>query len=48
MILVKVFINGYGNIERRLATALSADKEIQFLGVAKYTIDEKVKEALAK
>ncbi|AIF83964.1 glyceraldehyde 3-phosphate dehydrogenase (NAD(P)+) [Candidatus Nitrososphaera evergladensis SR1] len=46
MVLVKVFINGYGNIGRRLATALSADKEIQFVGVAKYTIDDKVKEAL--
>ncbi|MGI0049544.1 MAG: type II glyceraldehyde-3-phosphate dehydrogenase, partial [Nitrososphaera sp.] len=46
MILVRVFINGYGNIGRRLASALSADKEIQFVGVAKYTVDEKVKEAL--
>jgi glyceraldehyde-3-phosphate dehydrogenase (NAD(P)) len=46
MILVQVFINGYGNIGRRLASALSADKEIQFVGVAKYTADEKVKEAL--
>jgi glyceraldehyde-3-phosphate dehydrogenase (NAD(P)) len=46
IILVKVFINGYGNIGRRLASALSSDKEIQFVGVAKYTIDEKVKEAL--
>jgi glyceraldehyde-3-phosphate dehydrogenase (NAD(P)) len=46
MILVKVFINGYGNIGRRLASALSADKEIQFVGVAKYTVDDKVKEAL--
>ncbi len=44
--MVKVFINGYGNIGRRLATALSTDKEIQFIGVAKYTADDKVKEAL--
>lgn len=44
--MVKVFINGYGNIGRRLASALSSDKEIQFIGVAKYTIDEKVREAL--
>lgn len=41
-----MFINGYGNIGRRLATALSMDKEIQFVGVAKYTVDDKVKEAL--
>ena len=44
--LVRIFINGYGNIGRRLASALSVDKEIQFVGVAKYTVDEKVKEAL--
>jgi glyceraldehyde-3-phosphate dehydrogenase (NAD(P)) len=44
--VVKVFINGYGNIGRRLATALSADKEIQFIGIAKYTADEKTEEAL--
>jgi glyceraldehyde-3-phosphate dehydrogenase (NAD(P)+) (phosphorylating) len=43
---VRVFINGYGNIGRRLASALSVDKEIQFVGVAKYTVDDKVKEAL--
>lgn len=44
--MVKVFINGYGNIGRRLATALAADKEFQLMGVAKYSPDEKVKEAL--
>lgn len=44
--MVKIFINGYGNIGRRLASALSVDKEIQLVGVAKYTIDDKVKEAL--
>jgi glyceraldehyde-3-phosphate dehydrogenase (NAD(P)) len=44
--LVKVFINGYGNIGRRLASALSSDKEIQFVGIAKYTLDDKVKEAM--
>ena len=41
-----MFINGYGNIGRRLASALSLDKEIQLVGVAKYTMDDKVKEAL--
>jgi glyceraldehyde-3-phosphate dehydrogenase (NAD(P)) len=45
-VLVRVFINGYGNIGRRLASALAIDKEIQLVGVAKYSIDEKVKEAL--
>jgi glyceraldehyde-3-phosphate dehydrogenase (NAD(P)) len=46
LVLIRVFINGYGNIGRRLATALSMDKEIQFVGIAKYTVDDKVKEAL--
>lgn len=46
VILVRVFINGYGNIGRRLASALSMDKEIQLVGIAKYSIDDKVKEAL--
>ena len=44
--MIKIFINGYGNIGRRLATALSADKEIEFIGIAKYTADDKIKEAL--
>lgn len=44
--MVKVFINGYGNIGRRLAAVLSSDKEIQFIGIAKYTADNKTKEAL--
>ncbi|HJU34441.1 MAG TPA: type II glyceraldehyde-3-phosphate dehydrogenase [Nitrososphaera sp.] len=46
IVLVRVFINGYGNIGRRLASSLAADKEIQLVGVAKYSIDDKVKEAL--
>jgi len=44
--VVKIFVNGYGNIGRRLASAFSADKEVQFIGVAKYTVDDRVKEAL--
>ena len=39
-------MNGYGSIGRRLATMLSADKEIQFIGVAKYTADKKTRDAL--
>jgi glyceraldehyde-3-phosphate dehydrogenase (NAD(P)) len=44
-VLVRVFINGYGNIGRRLASALAIDKEIQLVGIAKYSIDNKVNEA---
>lgn len=43
--MTKVFINGYGNIGRRLASAISGDKEIQLVGIAKYTADEKTQEA---
>lgn len=39
---IKVFVNGYGNIGRRLASALSKDNEIGLLGIAKYTIDERI------
>lgn len=43
--MVKIFINGFGNIGRRIASALATDKEFQFVGVAKYTPDERIKEA---
>jgi glyceraldehyde-3-phosphate dehydrogenase (NAD(P)) len=39
---IKVFINGYGNIGRRLASALSKDNEIGLLGIAKYSMDEQI------
>jgi glyceraldehyde-3-phosphate dehydrogenase (NAD(P)) len=44
--LARVFINGYGNIGRRLASAISGDKETQLIGVAKYTADDKTQEAV--
>jgi glyceraldehyde-3-phosphate dehydrogenase (NAD(P)) len=44
--LVRVFINGYGNIGRRLAAVLASDKEVQFIGIAKYTADDKAKDAM--
>jgi glyceraldehyde-3-phosphate dehydrogenase (NAD(P)) len=43
--MVKVFLNGYGTIGRRVAYALANDKEIEFLGVGKYSIDDRAKEA---
>lgn len=46
--MVKVFINGYGNIGKRLASAFSHDKEIQFVGIGKYSIDDRIDEAFAK
>lgn len=44
--MARIFINGYGNIGRRLASVLSHDKEIKFVGIAKYTPDERINEAL--
>jgi glyceraldehyde-3-phosphate dehydrogenase (NAD(P)) len=44
--LTRVFINGYGNIGRRLASAISKDKEIQIVGIAKYNPDERTQEAI--
>jgi glyceraldehyde-3-phosphate dehydrogenase (NAD(P)) len=41
-------VNGYGNIGRRLASTFSGDKEIQFIGVAKYSADEKTRDALER
>jgi len=46
--LVQIFINGYGNIGRRLATALSKDKSIKLIGIAKYSPDEETKKAINK
>ena len=46
--MVKVFINGYGNIGRRLATYFSLDQQINLIGIAKYSADERTKEAVSK
>src|SRR4029453_5634380 len=46
--MVRVFINGYGNIGRKLASAFSHKKEFQFVGIGKYSIDNKVDEAFSK
>jgi len=46
--MVRVFINGYGNIGRRIASAFSHDEEIQLVGIGKYSIDERLDEAFTK
>jgi glyceraldehyde-3-phosphate dehydrogenase (NAD(P)) len=46
--MVNLFINGFGNIGRRLATVFSLDKEVNLIGIAKYNADERVKEAISK
>jgi glyceraldehyde-3-phosphate dehydrogenase (NAD(P)) len=46
--LLKIFLNGYGNIGRRLATAFSKDKSMELIGVAKYSSDNETGKALDK
>jgi glyceraldehyde-3-phosphate dehydrogenase (NAD(P)) len=46
--LVHIFLNGYGNIGRRLATAFSKDKSIELVGIAKYSPDEETEKAIGK
>ena len=46
--MVKLFINGYGNIGRRLATAFNLDSQVDLVGIAKYKADERAKEAILK
>jgi glyceraldehyde-3-phosphate dehydrogenase (NAD(P)) len=46
--MVKVFVNGFGNIGRRVASAFSKDKEIELIGIGKYSIDERLNEAVEK
>ena len=44
--MYKVFINGYGIIGSRLASAISKDNETKLVGIAKYSPDEKTLDAV--
>jgi glyceraldehyde-3-phosphate dehydrogenase (NAD(P)+) (phosphorylating) len=46
--VVQIFLNGYGNIGRRLATAFSKDKSMELIGIAKYSPDLETEKALKK
>ena len=46
--MVQIFLNGYGNIGRRITTALSKDKSIKLVGIAKYSPDEETENAINK
>ncbi len=41
----RVFLNGYGTIGRRVAYDIANDREIEFIGIGKYSIDDRAKEA---
>ena len=44
----KVFVNGYGSIGSRICQFIADDKEIQVIGIGKYSPDEKVNEAISR
>jgi glyceraldehyde-3-phosphate dehydrogenase (NAD(P)) len=44
----KVFINGYGSIGSRIAQFLADDRDVQVIGVGKYSPDDKVVDAISR
>ena len=44
----KVFVNGYGAIGSRIIQFIAGDKDIELLGVGKYSPDEKVNDAISR
>jgi glyceraldehyde-3-phosphate dehydrogenase (NAD(P)) len=44
----RVFVNGYGSIGSRITQFINDDSEIKFIGVGKYSPDEKVNIAISK
>ncbi len=44
----RVFVNGYGSIGSRVAQFIADDKEIEVVGVGKYSPDEKVADAISR
>ncbi len=44
----KVFVNGYGAIGSRIIQFIAGDRDIELLGVGKYSADEKVKDAISR
>lgn len=44
----KVFVNGYGSIGSRITQFIAGDKDIEVLGVGKYSPDDKVADAISR
>jgi glyceraldehyde-3-phosphate dehydrogenase (NAD(P)) len=44
----KVFVNGYGSIGSRITQFIADDKDIELVGVGKYSPDEKVADAISR
>ncbi len=47
-IVKKVFVNGYGSIGSRIVQFIADDKDIEVVGVGKYSPDEKVVDAISR
>ena len=44
----KVFVNGYGSIGSRITQFISDDKDVEVIGVGKYSPDDKVADAISR
>jgi glyceraldehyde-3-phosphate dehydrogenase (NAD(P)+) (phosphorylating) len=44
----RVFVNGYGSIGSRIAQFIADDKDIEVLGIGKYSPDDKVTDAISR
>ena len=44
----KVFVNGYGSIGSRITQFIADDKDIEVIGVGKYSPDDKVADAISR
>ncbi|MDE1867576.1 MAG: type II glyceraldehyde-3-phosphate dehydrogenase, partial [Thaumarchaeota archaeon] len=44
----RVFVNGYGSIGSRIAQFIADDKDIEVVGVGKYSPDDKVSDAIVR
>ncbi len=47
-IMKKVFVNGYGSIGSRITQFIADDKDIEVVGVGKYSPDDKVADAISR
>ncbi len=47
-VMKKVFVNGYGSIGSRIIQFIADDKDIEVLGVGKYSPDDKVADAISR
>src|SRR6478736_6394388 len=44
----KVFVNGYGSIGSRITQFIADDKDVEVVGVGKYSPDDKITDAISR